>query len=132
MIDRDAEFARKLIAHLDRENDRLEPETVHRLQQGRATALAALDIGAPDTPGAGAARALHARHRGWVVATRWAAVALLVIGTGVGWQQWRQGQLIRQTHENAELDAQILSSDLPIDALLDRGFQNWLNTSYEH
>ena len=38
-------------------------------------------------------------------------------------QQW---QVVQKTRELEELDAQILTSDLPIDAYLDRGFQNWL------
>ncbi|MET0440381.1 MAG: DUF3619 family protein [Casimicrobiaceae bacterium] len=45
-----------------------------------------------------------------------------------GWQQW---QAVQQVREFEELDAQLLSSDLPIDAYLDRGFQNWLKTSFE-
>ena len=32
----------------------------------------------------------------------------------------------QQVSEIEELDAQILSSDLPIDAYLDQGFRNWL------
>ena len=37
----------------------------------------------------------------------------------------------QQVREFEELDAQILTSDLPIDAYLDRGFQHWLKTSSE-
>ena len=33
--------------------------------------------------------------------------------------------------EKGDLDAELLSSDLPIDAYVDRGFQNWLSTSHE-
>jgi divalent metal cation (Fe/Co/Zn/Cd) transporter len=131
MTERDADFARNLIAHLDRGADAIGPGTVHRLAEARAAALAALGAEAAGQA-ARAGRPAFGHHRGWVVATRWAAVALLVIGTGVGWQQWRRAQVVEQAHEYADLDTQILSSDLPIDALLDRGFQNWLNTSYEH
>lgn len=131
MTDHDADFASKLIAHLDRSASDLRPATVARLREAREIALAALDSGAAGGPVA-RRQPPQSRHRGWMVATRWAAVALLVIGTGVGWQQWRHAQLVEQAHEYADLDTQILSSDLPIDALLDRGFQNWLATSYEH
>jgi len=131
MTEPDADFVRKLIARLDRGIDALDPGTLRRLEAARTTALAALGAQTSGQP-ARAIRPANGRHRGWVVATRWAAVALLVIGTGVGWQQWRRSQLVDQAHEYADLDTQILSSDLPIDALLDRGFQNWLNTSYEH
>lgn len=36
---------------------------------------------------------------------------------------WQQNQRIA---ELADIDAQLLTDDLPIDAYLDRGFQNWL------
>ncbi len=37
---------------------------------------------------------------------------------------------MQQTREIEEIDVQILTSDLPIDAYVDRGFQTWL-TSYQ-
>jgi hypothetical protein len=36
---------------------------------------------------------------------------------------WEQN---RRAAEVEEIDAQLLTDDLPIDAYLDRGFQNWL------
>jgi hypothetical protein len=36
---------------------------------------------------------------------------------------WQQNQ---RADELAEIDAQLLTDDLPIDAFLDRGFQHWL------
>jgi hypothetical protein len=47
----------------------------------------------------------------------------LIAAVGFGVQQW---QAYRQLIELEETDAAILSSELPIDAYLDRGFQNWL------
>jgi hypothetical protein len=38
-------------------------------------------------------------------------------------QYWQQDQRIAAIEE---IDAQLLTDDLPIDAYLDRGFQNWL------
>jgi hypothetical protein len=38
-------------------------------------------------------------------------------------QYWQQNQ---RSAEIEEIDAQLLTDDLPIDAYLDRGFQNWL------
>ena len=55
-------------------------------------------------------------------------VAAFVAVAGFGWQQW---QAFQQVKEFEELDTQILSSDLPIDAYLDRGFQNWIKASFE-
>ena len=44
-------------------------------------------------------------------------VALLSVYT------WQQNQRIAEVED---IDAQLLTDDLPIDAYLDRGFQNWL------
>ena len=40
----------------------------------------------------------------------------------------RRGEPTTRRHELDPLVAQILTSDLPIDAYLDRGFQQWLTT----
>jgi hypothetical protein len=50
------------------------------------------------------------------------ATALLVAGLAAIYNR----QLDQRAADVEELDAQLLSSDLPIDAYLDRGFQNWL------
>ncbi len=47
----------------------------------------------------------------------------MIVVAGFGFQQW---QAYQQLKDIEETDAAILSSDLPIDAYLDRGFQNWL------
>jgi hypothetical protein len=56
----------------------------------------------------------------------WARVALSValLGFGLfGIYSWQQKQ---KAADRAELDAMLLSDDLPIDAYLDKGFQAWL------
>jgi hypothetical protein len=129
MTDRDAEFASRLTRHLDRGAAAIRPGTAYRLQQARALALAAAvaePVHARELALAGAGgRGRHSARGG---ALRWLAVALLLAGTAFGWQQWHA---VQQVREFAEIDAQLLASDLPIDAYLDRGFQNWLKTSLE-
>jgi len=49
-------------------------------------------------------------------------LALLVAGVA-GIYAWDQKQRIA---EMADIDAQLLTDDLPIDAYLDRGFDHWL------
>jgi hypothetical protein len=49
-------------------------------------------------------------------------LAVLLIGAA-GIYDWQQNQLIAELEE---IDTQLLADDLPIDAYLDRGFQNWL------
>jgi hypothetical protein len=41
---------------------------------------------------------------------------------------WHQAQLAQ---ENAEIDAEVLTGDLPLDAYLDKGFDAWLRRSSE-
>ena len=60
---------------------------------------------------------------------RWLGAALLIAAIGFGYQQWHSAQQVR---EFEDLDLHLLASDLPIDAYLDRGFQNWLRASFEY
>ena len=136
MTGSDEQFARKLTALLDRAADDISPGISYRLKQARAPALDggpatvtepqlahALAGGIGDAtrgmPGpAGNGRPLWAQWRIWV--------GIAAITTALfGWQQWHA---YRQILTYEELDAQILSSDLPIDAYLDRGFDAWLKT----
>jgi hypothetical protein len=47
----------------------------------------------------------------------------LLVGGGAAIYTWQQNQ---RAAELEEIDSQLLTDDLPIDAYLDRGFQNWL------
>ena len=49
-------------------------------------------------------------------------LAVLLIGVAAAYT-WQQNQRLAELEE---IDAQLLTDDLPIDAYLDRGFQNWL------
>ena len=131
-----ADFARKIAAHLDQGAAELKAGTAYRLQQARAAAMARL-----------AARPGHAGAQRWPAPGRWPAFPgpgpdgrslwssgrlwlgiALIAAAGLGYQQWLAWQ---QLSELEETDAALLSSDLPIDAYLDRGFQNWSKTSDE-
>jgi uncharacterized protein DUF3619 len=61
---------------------------------------------------------------GWTGVALYVVVPLaaLLIGAA-GIYNWQQSQ---RTAELVEIDSQLLTDDLPIDAYLDRGFQNWL------
>jgi hypothetical protein len=48
-------------------------------------------------------------------------VALVIAAAAI--YTWQQNQRVA---ELVDIDAQLLTDDLPIDAYLDRGFQNWL------
>ena len=121
------QIAEKITAYLDHGAASLRAGTAYRLQQARARALARLDpayahapVSEPALAGNGVAR----RSRPWVnTPLRWLGIVLIVGAAVFGWQQWRAFQ---QVQDIQDLDMQILTSDLPIDAYLDRGFLNWL------
>ena len=73
------------------------------------------------------ARHAGGRSGGWAgLALRvFLPVIMLLVAVG-GVYVWQQGQRIAEIEE---IDAQLLTDDLPIDAYLDRGFQNWLKRS---
>jgi Protein of unknown function (DUF3619) len=129
------EFAKKLTGYLDAGTADLRAGTVYKLQLARARALERLGAEPERVVAAGTAHAFagagSARAGGGGVRKgAWIGFALavaLLLATGYGYQQW---ELHQQTREIEEIDAQLLSSDLPIDAYLDRGFQTWL-TRYQ-
>ncbi len=124
------DFAKKLTGYLDRGALELKAGTAYQLQQAREAALTRLAqpqrVSEMQVVHAGGAGVSHGGDAGrgsiWRSARLWAGI-LLIVAAGFGYNEWRNFQ---QISENEELDAQILSSDLPIDAYLDRGFQNWL------
>ncbi len=133
MTTQDDEIAKKITTYLDHGTAELKAGTAYRLQQARSAALAKLAA-----PARGAVRAsAHALagtgtgsgdgSRPFYAQLRfWFGVALIA-AAGYGYQQW---QAYQEAKEFADLDSQILSSDLPIDAYLDRGFQNWIKTGF--
>ncbi len=129
MMDEHTNFAKKIVTCLDRGTAELKAGTAYRLQLARQAATERLS----DPQRAAEARLAGAHAGGgtgtlgsgrsfWASGRLWLGIALIV-AAGVGFQQW---QAYQQLHDIEETDAAILSSDLPIDAYLDRGFQNWL------
>ena len=129
MTTKDHDFAKKIVTFLDQGTAELKPGTAYRLQLARQEALARLAdpkraaelqlAGAHALSGSGTS---GADRRFWASGRLWMGIAL-IIAVGIGVQQW---QAYTQLKELEETDLAILSSDLPIDAYLDRGFQNWL------
>ena len=127
----ESEFARKITGYLDVGTADLRPGTLYRLQQARAAAmgnLGAAESTVPDLVTAGGAGLPGNRPHQRAAMFRWLAVALFVAAAGFGYQQWHA---VQQVNEFEDLDLHLLASDLPIDAYLDRGFQNWLRSGEE-
>jgi len=129
MTTKDQYFAKKITTYLDKGTADLKPGMAYRLQLARQKALAQLAdpqriaglrlAGANANGGSGTAGG----HRSfWASGRLWVGIALIVAAS-FGFQQW---QAYQQLNDIEESDAAFLSSDLPIDAYVDRGFQNWL------
>jgi hypothetical protein len=129
MNDHESEFGRKVAGYLDRGAADLRSGTLYRLQQARAAALAGVAVSRIGELALATGSGSSSRSAPWASPVRWLGIALLVAAMGFGFQQWRA---VQQVHEFEELDLHLLASDLPIDAYLDRGFQNWLRTTFEH
>ena len=127
MTANEQEIARKITAYLDAGAGGLKSGTLYRLSQARASALARLGEPrrAPELALAGAGGSVAGPRPLYAQARLWVGVALIALAA-FGWQQYRVYQAIQEAEE---IDAQLLASDLPIDAYLDRGFQNWLKTA---
>jgi hypothetical protein len=129
----ETEFARKIARYLDLGTAELRPGTLYRLQQARAAAMANLGAAestapAPALAAAGGPSLPGRRPEPRAAMVRWLAVALFVAVAAFGYQQWHA---VQQVYEFEDLDLHLLASDLPIDAYLDRGFQNWLHNGSE-
>ena len=134
-IQDDQELAKKITALLDRGNDDLRQGTVYRLQLARQAALAKM-AGRSDSPqttmehalaGAGGTGTLGSMRRLVTDFRLWLGVLVLVGGVYF-FDYWT---VLQQASEIAELDSALLGSDLPVDAFLDKGFENWLKHSGE-
>lgn len=129
----DQELAKKITALLDRSNSELKQGTAYRLQAARQAALEKMarrgddPIAVPSGVLAGAGgtgslgsvapkRRLLSDYRIWLA-------IVVVAGGAYFYDYWK---VMQRASEIAEIDAQLLGSDLPFDAFLDSGFENWL------
>jgi hypothetical protein len=127
------ELARKIVFRLDQGTTELRQGSAYRLQSARQAALGRMAELA-DSPkrapalewamtGGGSGTA---GRRSWLTDYRlWLAV-FVVAGGMYFYNYWT---ILQQASEIAELDSALLGSDLPFDAFLDKGFENWLNRS---
>ena len=120
------EIAKKLTGYLDQGIAGLKPGIAYRLQRAREEALArgsepkrVAELALAGPGGGTLGRHLLTDARIWIG-------VLLVVGSVLYLQYW---QSMQQVREIAETDAALLSSELPIEAYLDRGFQDWLTRS---
>ena len=126
MTTNEREIASKITSYLDRGTAELKSGMAYKLQLARQAALArfgepkhAAELVLAGAGGSVGGRRLLTDVRIWLG-------ILLVVGGIVSFQYWQTAQ---QARDIEETDAAILSSELPIEAYLDRGFQAWLKRS---
>lgn len=120
---KEPEFAYRIVHHLNHAVDGLDARTAHKLHEARELALARATgvTGRLALAGAGSVSA-----DGVLAGLRsWAAVCLLTIAVA-GLAYWNDQQRIAEIEE---LDTALLADDLPINAYLDNGFEEWLKHS---
>jgi len=126
MTDTDHELAGKITRLLDQGITDLEPRVAARLVAARQEALARhREERAPAWGWAAAANT--GRHYGSDESRRHnvrlillVAVLLSALAIGLTWQNTNTGSDI------ADIDASLLSDELPINAYLDKGFDSWV------
>ena len=116
------EFGYQIKQHLDRSLD-LDAATLNRLKTARDQAVARQHLTEPALAWAGA---VVGRLSGSPASSGIALAGAVLILALVGIQYWQQAPTVE---EMAEIDAALLSSDLPINAYLDKSFAQWLKRS---
>ena len=129
----DQELAKKITTLLDLGTRDLKQGTAYRLQLARQAALEKM-ADRRDSPlrmpsgvlagagGTGTFGSMAPKRRLWSDFRVWIAI-LALAGGAYFFDYWK---VMQRASEIAELDAQLLGSDLPFDAFLDNGFENWL------
>jgi hypothetical protein len=114
----------------------LAPETTARLKVARERALERHRAVAGDLAFAGAGRAGALPGGANQFVTRILLPAAFLVAAAIGLQQWQEAQrtarqFAQQVADIEEIDAGLLTGDLPIKAYLDEDFQAWLKRSSE-
>ncbi len=104
----------------------LDPGKLARLREARERALAHQRTRALAPVAAWADNVTGGGWGGSYLMSRVVLPTLLVIFSAVAIYQWRDTQ---QAAEIEEIDAAVLTGDLPLDAYLDKGFDAWLRRS---
>jgi len=121
----DDELARHIVRHLDAGVDQLDAETRERLRGARDRALGRYRAPRPvpvfGLAWAGQAMARLSAHRFYSV--RNLLVVTLVVLALAGVAVW---SAFAPSNELADIDASLLTDELPISAYLDKGFDTWL------
>lgn len=122
----DDELAGKIVRILDYSADHLNPQVSERLFAARRIALTRYRE--QPAPASGLAWAGHAiaRFVGDHPNARYMVAGMALIAALLGIVYWQNSS---PANDLAEIDAGLLTDDLPINAYLDKGFDSWLKRS---
>ncbi len=124
----EADFARKIATHLSRASTQLEPAQLARLRGARESAVASVR-----QPAAGLSLAMGGgRSLKLPRFSRKMLISLAVVTVAAAWFGYNQWSQQDDYYDNVgELDAQLLTGELPINAFLDKDFESWVKESAE-
>ena len=119
--------AKALRPYLDAGAQDIKPGIAYRLAEARRAAIASLDAQTATTTDVnGTTLAMAGGGRGGRVSDwRFWATGLVVAAllSSYSYQQWNEMVTARDT---ADVDVMLLADDVPVDALLDKGFSHFL------
>jgi hypothetical protein len=121
-------FGNRIRQVLDQSAQQLAPRTLERLRAARLQALERsrpVPAAVPAYAGGGLGSI-----NGTTRFSRTLPVALVLLLLGLA--SLYSAQQKRHAAETVELDSQLLSDELPIDAYLDKGFEAWLKRHRQH
>ena len=120
----DREFANKIKQDLNYGMGRLEARVSDRLKLARERALEALPQAVPTSAYAFAGHPGQTQHTHHFSTRKWLPLTLLVLAL-IGAVYWQQ----QVSNRDDDIDAALLSSDLPLNAYIDHDFHSWLDHS---
>lgn len=120
-------FAFRVRQLLNRSLQQVDDDKLARLKAAREAALAVQKKPAPVPALAAAGHFIRFNfdNRG----IRFSLAALALILAGALYVHWQADQLI---NELSDVDSALLADDMPVDALIDKDFDEWLKKSREH
>ena len=119
----DRELGNKIKQDLNYGLGQLDARVTERLKQARERALDAFDAQTVSSrPYAFAGHHGHAHHHSQA-SRKWLPLALLVLAL-VGVIYWQQ-----EMNHDEDIDAALLSSDIPLNVFTDHDFHSWLDSS---
>jgi hypothetical protein len=123
-------FARKVRQALDAGAEAVAPHRLQRLKSAREHALKVQRQPALQSGFARVGNAAAMFMNPEALSRYWLPLGVLAIGLAVI-VQWQSDQPTMTVAEAEEIDSALLTSELPINAYLDRGFDAWLKRSSE-